>query len=404
MFRAIRGTRKSKTRKEAKTMRILAVGGGSGGHVTPVVAVYKKLRARLDSSLDFRFVVDKKFAPEARELFSEFEDVAISVISAGKWRRYAGIKWWWNFRPYHLVHTHLANFRDLFRIVRGYRQSRKIIRKFRPDVVFVKGGYVSLPVGMAAVRAGVPIVIHDSDIAPGLTNRMLAKVAAAIGTGTPVENYPEYPPELTEFVGIPVAETFFKPLGEKERKKVKESFGLDPAKKMLLVTGGGGGSEFFNETVVAAAKGILAGDINILLLSGKDRKVTDPRLPGLVVKPFVDGLADVVRAADLVVSRAGASSLAELAAAGKAVILIPHPHLASNHQTKNARVYRDAHAAVVMEENKTTPESFARMVVKLMNAPKIRADLGRELHKFARGDALDKMAEMILKVGGYGKK
>ncbi|NCU39102.1 hypothetical protein EOL96_08815, partial [Candidatus Saccharibacteria bacterium] len=165
-------------------MKILCAGGGSGGHVTPVVAVLNQVHAQYDGELNVRFVCDKGFATEARSIMDGAPvPVRVSTISAGKFRRYR------HFRFVDYITTPsvmIRNIGDIAKITVGFFQSLWIIGWFRPDVIFAKGGFVCLPVGWAARVLRVPLVIHDSDARPGLTNRLLASFASAIATGYPL--------------------------------------------------------------------------------------------------------------------------------------------------------------------------------------------------------------------------
>ena len=225
-------------------MRILVVGGGSGGHVTPVVAVVREIwkirpRAKID------FWTDKKYYKNARKITVENGmDVDIKRVSAGKFRRYAGFGLMDYLRHFDIV---LNNIADFFRLVAGFFQSLFRLIAHRPDVIFLKGGYVCLPVGMAARLLRIPYVIHDSDSVPGLTNRLLAKKAAKIATGMPLKYY-NYPEDRAEWTGIPISEEF-KPVSEVKQKKLKKELGFDPDQKLVLATGGSLGAEDINLTI-----------------------------------------------------------------------------------------------------------------------------------------------------------
>ena len=230
-------------------MKILAVGGGSGGHVTPVVAVLREFKKR-DESVEIRFWCDRKFAPQARSIMWHFDDsIPVETVFSGKLRRYNDLPLWRQLlRPVSIV---LPNIRDAFLIGLGFLQSLIKLRSWRPDVVFTKGGFVCLPVGMAAKVLGIPLVIHDSDAHPGLTNRVLSRWATRIGTGAPLKFYP-YPKTISRYVGIPVNEEF-KPFTPADRQKLKQKLGFDPKRPLVVVTGGGLGARRINDAVLALA-------------------------------------------------------------------------------------------------------------------------------------------------------
>lgn len=372
--------------------------------MTPAVAIYKELRRRFPSDLSFKFICDKRFAQQARRLFAGV-GVKVDVVAAGKLRRYVGLKWWQKLSFSYIKNTYLANLVDVFKIAHGYIQAKKIIRKFRPDVLFVKGGYVSLPVGRAAYKLGVPIVMHDSDVVPGLTNRVLARVATKIGTGSPVENYPSYDKMKTEFIGVPIDSQFFQPITSAKKQRFLDKYGFKSDKKLVLVTGGGSGSEFLNKLTFATAKNLVNGGAQVLLVAGKGKLDRfNERVKGLVAIEFIDNMVDAMRSADLVVSRAGASILAELAAASRPTVLIPHPHLSGDHQTKNTANYIKKRAAVVMRQNEVTAEGFTRDILKLLQNKKELARMGIAIRNFARPDTIRRMVDMIVEVADDKKR
>ena len=215
-------------------MRILTVGGGSGGHVTPVVAVIHEIKKSYPNA-EIRFWCDYKFYVQASEILANFDKmIPVQKIVAGKLRRYHHLSFarqlFWPSLMY-------ANFKDSFLVVAGFFQSIFKLIAWRPDVVFAKGGYVCLPVGIATKLLGIPLVIHDSDAHPGLTNRILSRWADKIATGAPLKYY-SYPKNKTEYVGIPVAE-YFKKFSKNEMQNAKKEWGIDEKLPLVVITGGG---------------------------------------------------------------------------------------------------------------------------------------------------------------------
>lgn len=384
-------------------MKILCVGGGSGGHITPIVAVIKEIEAR-EPDVEARVWCDRKFGQQAKNLLAGAgeEEVRVSIIPAGKLRRYANLPWWYRwFSPYHIIHTHIPNLIDLFKIAGGFVASLVKLLVWRPDVVFCKGGYVCLPVGIVAHLYKIPLVIHDSDTVPGLTNRVLARFATAIGTGAPVENYPSYPKSKTKFVGIPVRDEI-KPASVRERNALKKKLGFSVRRPLIMAMGGGLGAAEINAAVAQNAAKLIDKGADILLLCGRGRSValdlTDEQLDHIQVQEFSTEIADSMRACDLMITRAGATTMAELAAIKVPTIIIPSPYLAGDHQTKNAMVYQKAGAAIVINQFKLEkqPALLSQAINRILSDPAKAKQMAQNLGKFARPNALKDMADLIL--------
>lgn len=378
-------------------MRVLSVGGGSGGHVTPIVAVSNRLAGRVPD-LEQRVWCDRKHVGQLKTMLHD--SVRVDAIVSGKFRRYANLTLEQHLK-YHIFRTHLRNLIDVFKILVGFVQSFFKLIAWRPDVVFCKGGFVCLPVGLAARLLRIPLVIHDSDTVPGLTNRILARFAKLIGTGAPVENYPNYPKNRTKYVGIPVRPEIRK-FNESEKKQAKIELGFDGNQILILAIGGGGGASQLNQMIVKIAPKLIAKNCQILLLAGKgkaDALKTNAESGQFQIVEFMsENLPAAIGAADIVVTRSGATAVAEFATVGAPIIIVPSPHLAGDHQTKNAKVYAQADAAIVIDQREvnTRPDMLFDAINELIDGPKRRQELGQNLAEFARPGALEKMTDMIL--------
>ena len=381
-------------------MRILAVGGGSGGHVTPVVAVFRELKAH-DSKVELRFWCDRKFAPQARSIMHHLDrSLRVDTIAAGKLRRYHHLKWWQ--QVIHVRSIVFPNVRDMVYAGVGLVQSLYKLTVWRPDVIFTKGGFVCLPVGFAAHLLKIPLVIHDSDAHPGLTNRILARWATAIATGAPLENY-TYPTKISRYVGIPIADEFVR-LTPARQKAVKAALGLDATRPLVVVTGGGLGARRVNDAVVAVLDELLE-TMSVVLISGSGqydelRSLTPLTNPHFQLHAFISqGMADVLGAADIVVSRAGATTLLELAAVAVPTILIPNGQLTGGHQLKNAEAYARSGAVRVLDEHvvDADPTQLAAAIHDLLADTAGRRAMADAFHAFARPDAAADVAEMVIK-------
>lgn len=327
------------------------------------------------------------------------ESIEVETILAGKLRRYHSLPVWRQLlRPVSIV---LPNLRDGLLIIGGFWQSFFKLIAWRPDVVFTKGGYVCLPVGLAARILRIPLVIHDSDAHPGLTNRVLARYAQAIATGAPLKFYP-YKAEISRYVGIPIASEF-KPFSPTQQRQAKLEHGLSADKPLVVVTGGGLGARRINEAVARSLDDLLE-HTSVVLISGssqydKMRSLTPTDDDRFKLKAFVSsGMASLLGAADIVVTRAGATTILELAALAKPTILIPNRYLTGGHQLKNAAVYVENGAVELLDEQalETDPASLVNMIGRLLGDPAELQAMGQRFHGFARPDAASDMADMIL--------
>lgn len=364
--------------------------------MTPALAVINELKKQ-DTQLEAWFVCDRGFSEQAAQILKRSEvTVTMEVIVAGKVRRYHGIPWW---RQLMDMPTTLANLRDLFLLGIGFVQSLLFLSRIRPDAVFTKGGFVCVPVGCAARLLGIPLIIHDSDTQPGLTNRLLARFATAIATGAPLSNYP-YPKAISHFVGIPVDEAY-QPANADERIALKRQLGYAAELPLLLFTGGGLGATRVNTAVVANAAALTERAQVVHLTGTKHISDVAQQVTGngryQAIAFTDDKMPLLVRAADVVVTRAGATTLLELAASARPTVIIPNPHLTSGHQLKNAAVYSHAGAAIVLDEAELAhrPELLAETIIGLLDNPEKCAALSRAIAAMAKPEAAKDVAQLI---------
>ncbi len=312
--------------------KIILTGGGSAGHVTPNLALLPQLQAE---GIEVHYIGTADGIE--RTIVSERSDITYHVISSGKLRRYFSWK----------------NFTDPFRVLRGMFQARRIMREVKPAAVFSKGGFVSVPVVIAAHGKHIPVVTHESDYTPGLANKINAKFAdkicvtfedtlshvgaKGVHTGTPIR------PELYE--------------GDKERGL--SFLGFDDKKPILLVMGGSLGAAVVNDAVRAALPKLLLS-YDIVHLCGKGKVEESLAQPGYRQFEYVnEELPDVFAATDIVVSRAGANAVFEFLALSKPALLIPLPRSASRgDQILNAGYFARKGFAMVLEQESLTPETL----------------------------------------------
>ena len=375
------------------------VGGGSGGHVTPVAAVCRELQ-KSHPHAELRFWCDRKFYQQAFTTMVAVDGhIKVEAIVAGKLRRYHKlplIKQLMRFRT--IVWPNIV---DAGKFAVGTVQSIIKLIAWRPDVVFSKGGFVCLPVGLAAHLLRIPLVIHDSDAHPGLTSRILSRWATTIATGAPLKLY-TYPKNKSHYIGIPVATTA-KPFTQAKQREAKKELGFSEHEPLVVVTGGGLGATNINNTVIQALPDLLSFT-SVALVAGQShvealRSKTKSR-PNLQIHGYLapDAMQLLLGAADVVVSRAGATTLLELAALAKPSIIIPNEYLTGGHQVKNAAVYAQAKAVAVLEDKQLeeTPLSLVDAINATLLNKQTMKRLSANIHDFAKPNAAKDMARLIV--------
>ncbi len=329
-----------------------------------------------------------------------FEEVYL--VSSGKFRRYHGESLLAHLTD---VKTLLLNARDLVKVVGGTITARRLLKKLKPTVVFSKGGYAVVPVGIAAHGLGIPIVTHDSDTLPGLANRIIGRWASVHATGMPTEYY-SYPKSKMRYTGIPVVSQFDS-VSLSDKEEYKKQLAIPTPSTVLMVAGGGQGSRTVNNMVINSASQLFVDvpQLFIIHLSGKTlehevktgygENLNEACRARVRVVGFTDELYKFSAASDLVVARTGASTLAELAMQGRAVVAVPSPFLSGGHQLKNAEMLKKQHAAEIAHED-IPPEDFTKLITRLLNDKSARQLLATNLHALAKPHAARDIAQILL--------
>ncbi len=366
-----------------KQLNIVIVGGGTGGHITPALAVAEVLRAKHHLSF-----IGSLGGPEAELIQSA--KLPFYPIRAGKLRRY----WSWQ------------NFTDLLKTGIGFFQARTILARLKPDVVFAKGGYVSVPVVYAAAFLEIPIVAHESDVVMGLANRLTIDKAELVCTGFPVEVYPKTLRPKLRFTGNPVRSLFFqKP---QSLPGVRKKLGFTPTKPIILAMGGSQGALGINQLLWDNLENNLKA-FQLVHLTGADhlQRAQEYKacLPAKLQSAYypisfsTEELPDWLRLADLVITRGSANVLAELALLGKATIIIPLPGSASNHQWANGQAFADKEAAIIIDQDHTQPAQLTAAITRLLKDRAERQRLSRAIRLFQSPEAPTLIAEVIEEIG-----
>lgn len=317
--------------------KIILTGGGTAGHVTPNIALLPRLR---EAGFDISYI--GSYHGIEKQLLKE-QNIPYYAISSGKLRRYFDIK----------------NFSDPLKVLKGLAQSIRIIHKLKPDIIFSKGGFVSVPVILAAKFCHVPSIIHESDLTPGLANKLAIPNAAKVCCNFP-ETLKYLPEGKAVLTGSPIRSELLS--GNKER--ARRLCGFDTGKPVLFVVGGSSGSKFINDTIRGLLPELLK-TYQVIHMCGKGNiEESLNRTEGYRQFEYIGKeLSDIFALADLVISRAGANSICELLALHKPNILIPLSANASRgDQILNAQSFEKQGYSVVVEEEIITPDKLLHMV------------------------------------------
>lgn len=320
--------------------KIILTGGGTAGHVTPNIALFPHLKGA-----GFEIYYMGSYDGIEKRLIADF-DIPYQGISTGKFRRYLDPK----------------NFTDPFRVVKGYSEAKKYLKQLKPDVVFSKGGFVSVPVVRAAAALKIPCIIHESDMTPGLANKLCIPVADKICCNFP-ETLQMLPKDKAVLTGSPIREE----LSSGNKLAGLDMCGFTANKPVIMVIGGSQGAASVNQAVRAALP-MLLEDFQIVHLCGKD-KIDNLLLNEKGYKQFEylkAELKDIFAMADLVISRAGANAICELLALNKPNILIPLPSAKSRgDQLLNARSFEAQGFSIVIDEDDLTEKLLVEKVQEL---------------------------------------
>ena len=375
---------------EPSIKRIVFTCGGTAGHVNPAIALAQLMQER-DRSREVLFVgadrgLEKDLVPKAGYPFQ--------VVHISSFHR--------SLRPAELRH----NLISAVNLVRAPREARAILRQFRPDVVIGTGGYASYPMVKAAAKAGIPTAIHESNMVPGLTTEVLANYADRVMVGFEAcrEHYRH--PEKVVVTGTPVREDFFRI----SREEAKRQLGVDDGRPLIVSFWGSLGASGMNRQMadflaLEAAKepfhhihGAGKQGCPVLLNLLKEKGVDLSVHPALQVREYIYDMARVMRAADLVLCRAGASTISELTALGVPALIVPSPYVTNNHQEKNARVLEQAGAAAVVLEKDSSGQLLFQTACGILHDDVLRTAMAKAMADLGIRDAAERIYQTILEI------
>jgi UDP-N-acetylglucosamine--N-acetylmuramyl-(pentapeptide) pyrophosphoryl-undecaprenol N-acetylglucosamine transferase len=368
-------------------VKVLFTCGGTAGHINPAVALAGLFQSRnqaeilfvgADGGMETRLVPREGYALKTVTITSFYRSVNVASLK--------------------------HNLTTLRNLSRSKAQARKILDEFQPDLVVGTGGYASYPVVREAARRGIPTAVHESNAEPGLTTKRLAKCVDKVMVGFEASrsHYPH--PERVEVTGTPVREAFF----ALTREEARSQLGFTDDKPLVVVSWGSLGAQVMNDYMVDFVVRACQADQPFHLIYGvgqryyprvmeaiAQRGIDLANYPHIQVREYIYDMPVVMDAADLMLSRAGASTIAELTATTHPAILVPSPNVTANHQEKNARVLSDQGAAVLMKEEACSGEALYHQVETMLADPEGLQQMRRQLRTMSIGDANERIYSVL---------
>lgn len=368
-------------------MKILFTCGGTAGHVNPAVALAQMFQAR-NPGCQVLFVgadggMETRLVPK--------EGYEIQTVTITNFQR--------SITPAAIGH----NIKTLLNMNKSKKQANAILDRFRPDLVVGTGGYASYPVVNAAAARGIPTAVHESNAVPGLTTKTLSKVVDAVMVGFEESRSHYDAPSKVVVTGTPVREDFFRC----NRKEAREKLGFTDDRPLVVSVWGSLGAKVMNEQITdCIVRECWAGapwrhihgagrNYEQVLAGLKEQGIDLAQHPGVEVRQYIYDMPLVMAAADLVLCRAGASTIAELTAIARPAVLVPSPNVVADHQTKNARVLANAGGAVLLPESESSGEKLYDLVHQLLADPDRREKMSRALREMGSPDAAEKIYQTL---------
>ena len=375
---------------EKKLHKMIFTCGGTAGHINPAIALAQLAREK-EPTVEILFVgaergLEKDLVPKAGY---HFRTVHISSFHR-------------SFKPHEIKH----NLISACNLLRSPREARAILREFQPDVVIGTGGYASFPLVKAAAKAGIPTAVHESNMVPGLTTEMLEPFANRIMVGfESCRKYYKHPQKVA-VTGTPVREDFF----ALTKAQAKEQLGVNDGRPLVVSFWGSLGASGMNQQMVdflalEAAKEPFhhihaagSGNLTALKHALEERGVVLSEHPALDVREYIYDMARVCRAADLVICRAGASTISELTALGVTALMVPSPYVTNNHQEKNARALEESGGAVVLLERECSGQALFQAASGILRDEERRAEMERSMLSLGIRDAGERIWQTVLEI------
>lgn len=369
-------------------MKILVTGGGTGGHIYPALALMNRMK-ELDEKAEFLYVgthrgLESTIVPDQGYMFEP-----LKVEGFKRDISFKGIAY---------------NLNTVKLFLSSVFKAKKIVKRFDPDVVIGTGGYVSAPVCYAASKLNIPTLIHEQNSVVGLTNKFLARYVSTIAIcfEEAREQFGSNKDKVV-YTGNPRAQE----VADLVKTDILKNYDLDPDKPTVLIFGGSRGAFKINETVLDSRDDLINKPYQTLFITGKHHYtsimekwgndlVSEEKSGNVKIVPYINHLPEVFASVSLVVSRSGATTLAELTSLGIPSILIPSPNVTEDHQTKNAKSLADKGAALMLKELELTADSLVEKIDLLMNDNHKRDEMSRASRQLGKPNASDLIIDTIL--------
>ena len=372
---------------EYKKLRVIISGGGTGGHIFPAVSIAGKLK-EVNPDTEILFVGAEGKMEMEKVPAAGFKIVGLPIVGLQRQLNWHNVK---------------NNLSVPFRVLSSLRRAGKIIEEFAPDVAVGVGGYASAPLLWEATAKGIPSLIQEQNGFAGLTNKMLGgRVDSICVAYEGMERF--FPADKIVMSGNPIRSTMH-PFSEQERRKGMDLYGLDPTKKHILITGGSLGSGTLNNAVKAWISNGCPGGEGLEILwqcgswykSGVDAFMAEHKTEGIHHFDFIKSMDLAFAAADLVISRSGASSVSEICATGKPAIFVPSPNVAEDHQTHNAMALVSKGAALMVKDSEAAV-SLLKMATESVRDDALLESLSKAALSLARLDAAQTIVDEIYRI------
>lgn len=362
-------------------MKIMIAGGGTGGHIYPGIAIAKKIK-EIKPDCDILFIgtnsgLEKKIVPK--------EGFDIKFITVEGLNKKFSIK----------------TIGSAFKAVKGYVQSSKIIKSFKPDIVVGTGGYVCGPLVLSAHMHKIPTVIHEQNAFPGITNKILSRFVDKIAI-TYKESNKYFPQSKVIYTGNPVRSEIL----NVDKKSARNSFGFTEKGNVILIVGGSRGAKNINNAIVNIADDLKKFNMQVLFITGEneyDRIIGEFKSRGIntngsnfKVYPYIYNMQEALGACDMIITRAGATILSEITVLGIPAIIVPSPYVANNHQEYNAKVLEKNGAGLIVHENELSTSKLIESIKEIMFDKEKYNLMCKKSRELSRVNAADNICDIIL--------